>query len=185
MEKEEQSLPPLHGHKKFLCFKGRGRNKNKSVSVRAGGNDPYPRIQALLKRVAYSDRGVPNPWAKDSVPIQSGSHSVVPNSLQLHQLQLLCPWNSPGKNTIAHSHSLPQGIFLTQGLNSGPLHCRQILYNLTTRSLIILGKGRKIFPAQNPSQKADRVWLLRALGTGMLGRHHPQAKVLRTCLRSS
>ena len=86
MEKEEQSLPPLHGHKKFLCFKGRGRNKNKSVSVRAGGNDPYPRIQALLKRVAYSDRGVPNPWAKDSVPIQSGSHSVVPNSLQLHQL---------------------------------------------------------------------------------------------------
>ena len=25
-------------------------------------------------------------------------------------------------------HSLPQGIFLTQGLNLGLLHCRQILY---------------------------------------------------------
>ena len=33
-----------------------------------------------------------------------------------------------GKNTGVGSHSLPQGIFLTQGLNLGLLHCRQILY---------------------------------------------------------
>ena len=38
---------------------------------------------------------------------------------------LLCPWNSPGKNTGLHSHSLLQGIFLTQGWNPGLLHCRQ------------------------------------------------------------
>ena len=28
-------------------------------------------------------------------------------------------------------HSLLQGIFLTQGLNMGLLHCRQILYHLS------------------------------------------------------
>ena len=38
---------------------------------------------------------------------------------------------SPGKNTGVHSHSLLQGIFPTQGLNPGLLHCRQILYHLS------------------------------------------------------
>ena len=45
--------------------------------------------------------------------------------------RLLCPWNSPDKNTGVGSHSLLQGIFLTQGLNTGLLHCRQILYHLS------------------------------------------------------
>ena len=44
---------------------------------------------------------------------------------------LLCPWDSPGKNTEVSSHSLLQGIFLIQGLNPGLLHCRQILYCLS------------------------------------------------------
>ena len=42
------------------------------------------------------------------------SHQVVSHSLQPHGLQparLLCPWNSPGKNTGVGSHSLLQGIF--------------------------------------------------------------------------
>ena len=43
----------------------------------------------------------------------------------------LCPWNSPGKNTGVGSYSLFQGIFLTQGLNLGPPHCRQILCHLS------------------------------------------------------
>ena len=37
--------------------------------------------------------------------------------------RLLCPWNSPGKNTGVGCHSLLQGIFPTQGLNLGFLHC--------------------------------------------------------------
>ena len=45
--------------------------------------------------------------------------------------RLLCPWNSPGKNTGVSSHSLLQRIFLTQGLNPGLLHCRQIVYCLS------------------------------------------------------
>ena len=60
--------------------------------------------------------------------------SVMPNSLWPHWLQparLLCPWNSPGKNTGVGCHCLLQGIFLTQGLNLGLLHCGQILYGLS------------------------------------------------------
>ena len=42
----------------------------------------------------------------------------------------LCPWNSPGKNTAVGCHSLLQGLFPTQELNPGLLHCRQLLYHL-------------------------------------------------------
>ena len=37
---------------------------------------------------------------------------------------------SPGKNTGVGCQALLQGMFLTQGLNPGLLHCRQILYCL-------------------------------------------------------
>ena len=44
---------------------------------------------------------------------------------------LYSPWNSPGQNTGVHNHSFLQGIFPTQGLNPGLLHCRWILYQLS------------------------------------------------------
>ena len=44
--------------------------------------------------------------------------------------RLLCSWDFPSKNTGVGCHSLLQGIFLTQGLNLGLLHCRWILYYL-------------------------------------------------------
>ena len=50
---------------------------------------------------------------------------------------LLYPWNSPGKNTGVGCYSLHQGIFPTQGLNLGLLHCRQILYYLSHYTLIL------------------------------------------------
>ena len=55
-------------------------------------------------------------------------------TLRIHGLQptrLLCPWNSPGKNTGVGCHFLLPGIFPTQGLNPGLPHCRQILYCLS------------------------------------------------------
>ena len=61
------------------------------------------------------------------------SHSVVSDSLQPYELQparLLCPWDSPGKNTGVGHHALLPGIFPTQGLNPGLPQCRQILYHL-------------------------------------------------------
>ena len=57
------------------------------------------------------------------------SRPVMSNSLQ--PARLLCPWNSPGKNTGVGSHSLLQEIFPTQGSNPVLLHCRQILYHLS------------------------------------------------------
>ena len=42
--------------------------------------------------------------------------------------QAPCPWDSPGKNTGVGCQFLLQGIFPTQGLNPGVLHCRQTLY---------------------------------------------------------
>ena len=44
---------------------------------------------------------------------------------------VLCPWNFPGKNTRVGSHSLFQGIFLTQGSNPDLLHCKQTHYHLS------------------------------------------------------
>ena len=46
--------------------------------------------------------------------------SVVSSSLQIHGLQptrLLCPWDSPGKNTGVGSHALPQASTAYEGLN--------------------------------------------------------------------
>ena len=65
---------------------------------------------------------------------QSITCLVVSNSSRSHGLwpaRLLCPWNSPGKNTGVGCHFLLQGIFQTQGLNLGLLHCRQILDGLS------------------------------------------------------
>ena len=56
------------------------------------------------------------------------SHSVESDSLQPHGLppaRLLCPWDSPGKNTGVGCHALLQGIAPTQELDPclpGPLH---------------------------------------------------------------
>ena len=60
--------------------------------------------------------------------------SVVSDSLRLYGLyptRLLCPWDSPGKNTGLGCHAILQGIFLTQGSNPRLLHLlhfRQILH---------------------------------------------------------
>ena len=60
---------------------------------------------------------------------ESESCTVLSDSLQPHGLY--SPWNSPGQNTGVGSCSLLQGIFPTQGLNPGLLHCKWILYQLS------------------------------------------------------
>ena len=73
----------------------------------------------------------------------SESCIVVSNSLQPHGLY--SPWKSPGQNTGVGSLSLLQGIFPSQGLNPGLLHCRWILYELSHkgRPRILEWVGRK------------------------------------------
>ena len=54
------------------------------------------------------------------------------DSLRPHGLQptrLLCPWDSPGKNTGVGCHALLQGIFPTQGLNFG----KPLMHIITTK----------------------------------------------------
>ena len=60
---------------------------------------------------------------------KSESHSVICDSLQPRGLYSL--WNSPGQNPREGGLSLFQGIFPTQGLNPGLLHCGRILYQLS------------------------------------------------------
>ena len=58
------------------------------------------------------------------------SHSVMSDSLRPHGLKpttFLSPWDFPGKSTGMGCHCLLQEIFLTQGLNLGLPHCRQML----------------------------------------------------------
>ncbi|XP_055426747.1 uncharacterized protein LOC129645509 [Bubalus kerabau] len=49
--------------------------------------------------------------------------------------RLLCPWDSPGKNTGVGCHALLQRIFPTQGSNPGLLHCRQILSHMSCKEV--------------------------------------------------
>ena len=58
-----------------------------------------------------------------TIVFQLLSHGLTllrPHGLQ--STRLLCPWDSPGKNTGVGCHVLLQGIFQTQGLNSCLLH---------------------------------------------------------------
>ena len=68
-------------------------------------------------------------WDIFQAHVESESHSVMSDSLRPHGLD--SPWNSPGQNTGVVSLSLLQGIFPTQGSNSGLPHCKQILYQLS------------------------------------------------------
>ena len=72
------------------------------------------------------------------------SHSAMSDSLQpngLQPIRLLCPWNTPGKNTRVGCHSTLQGVFPTQGLNLSLLHYRQILHHLSHQ-----GSPFRIYP---------------------------------------
>ena len=59
--------------------------------------------------------------------------------------RLLCPWDSPGKNTGVGCHSLFRGSSLTQGLNPGLLHFREILYLLSHQGSSLLWLRRASF----------------------------------------
>ena len=62
------------------------------------------------------------------------------NSLQprgLHLVRLLCPWGFSREEYWRRLPCLLQGIFPTQGLDSGLPHCRQILYRLSLHQVIL------------------------------------------------
>ena len=80
--------------------------------------------------------------SKIKIKIESERCSVMSDSFRPHGLH--SPWNCPGQNTGVGSLSLLQGIFPTQGLNPGLLHCRRILYQLSHK--IFSTKYRPRYP---------------------------------------
>ena len=67
------------------------------------------------------------------------SHSVISDYLWSHGLQpsrLLCPRDSPGKNTGVGCYSFLHGTFPTQWWNLSLLPCRQILYSLSHQGIL-------------------------------------------------
>ena len=103
----------------------------------------FSRIFLLVSNVYFSRRlisfskasspnllvfGLTDPIKKKKRESVSRSVSLQPQSLcRLYPIRLLCPWDSPGKNTGVSCHSLLQGIFLTKGWKLGLPNCRQIL----------------------------------------------------------
>ena len=101
------------------------------------------------------------------------SLSVVSNSLQPHGLQLnrlLCPWDSPGKNTGVGCQALLQGIFPSQGSNS----CLLCILHWQLVALLLASPGkplehhRSLFLLEVEPQKVRLISMHLALGTDRL-----------------
>ena len=82
----------------------------------------------LLTKV-HMVKGIIFPVVMYGCEKESESCSVVSDSLWPHGLY--SPWNSLGQNTGVGSLFPLQGIFPTQGLNPGLLHCRWMLCQLS------------------------------------------------------
>ena len=63
------------------------------------------------------------------------SHVLLFATLWTVPARLLCPWDSPGKNTGVGSYSLLQEIFPTQGSNPGLPYCGQIVHRLSHQGI--------------------------------------------------
>ena len=83
--------------------------------------------------------------------VAQSSLSLQPHGLQ--PIRLLYPWDSPGKSTVVGCHFLLQGIFRTQGLNPGLLHCGQILYSLNYPGSYLIGNDKRILKVGNVEGK--------------------------------
>ena len=77
--------------------------------------------ELLLRLIDFVQKCSKIPTSVSACSCAVLSHSVMSASLQLHGLQptrLLCPWDSPGKNTGVGCHAFLQGIFWIQVSNS-------------------------------------------------------------------
>ena len=107
--------------------------------------------------VTSSPRSQDTIW-RNSVLVAQSSPAVCDPILQ--PSRPLCPWNSPGKNTGVGSHSLLQGIFLTQGLN--PVSCtdRQILYLLSHQASPMAWNAHTAVGPEPSTRRTTRPYLL-------------------------
>ena len=110
--------------------------------------------------------------------------SVVSGSLQLYELQparLLCPWDSPGKNTEVGCHFLLQEIVLLQGSNPHLLH-----WQVDSLPLNHQGTPSRSFQITNSGEDVERMEpSYTVVGNVNSYSHYGQqytAKSLQSCL---
>ena len=83
-----------------------------------GEKERYIHLNAEFQRIARRDKKA----------FRSDQCKEIEENNRLGKTRL---WDFPGKNSGVGCHFLLQGIFPTQGSNSGLLHCRQMLYHLS------------------------------------------------------
>ena len=103
-------------------------------------SEVYNRKQKIQPQVCFHAKTIKSNLVEPKVKVLgTQSCPTLCNPIDCMQpTRLLCPWDSPGKNTGVGCHSLLQGIFLVQGLNLVLLHCRQILYFSVTREALLI-----------------------------------------------
>ena len=102
---------------------------------------PSPTISAGLWHQRISSPHLASWWKKVKVKSLSRVRLCYPMDCSLPGS---CPWDFLGNSTGVDCHFLLQGIFLTQGLNLGLSHCRQMLYRLIHQgSQLLLGTVSK------------------------------------------
>ena len=84
--------------------------------------------------------------------------------------QLLCPRDSPGKNTGVGCHALLQEIFLIQGLNPSLLH----LLNWQVGSLLLVPPGK---PVQNTISSVQSLSCVRLFVTHWTATHQASLSI--------
>ena len=88
-----------------------------------------------VTRISERKAMCPEPTKENGDLVLTDTAEVVRGQIKYpHGLQptrLLCPGDSPDKNTGVGSHSLLQGIFPTHGSNPNIWHYRQTLYHLS------------------------------------------------------
>ena len=92
------------------------------------------------------------------------SHSVVSDSLRPHGLQptrLLCPWDSPGKNTGVSCHFFLRKIFPDQGLNLCLLHWQAEPLGKPPNSMLT-NTNLKLIKLYNPFNNSNMIFTLEA-----------------------
>ena len=93
----------------------------------------HVQLLATPQTIQSTEFSRPEYWSGQPFPslgdlLNSG---IKPRSLELQGSSLPAEPQGKPKNTGVGSLSLLQGVFLTQELNWGLLHCRQILYQLS------------------------------------------------------
>ena len=121
-------------------FLGKRRENSQKAAIRST-KDTYPRSSCVCLLVAQSCLTLWDPM--DYSPPGSSVHGILQS-----------------KNSEMGCQSLLQGIFLTQALNPGLPHCRQILYRLSHQGSLRIQEWVAFPFSRGSSQPRNRTRIL-------------------------